>query len=142
MHQSTTASPGDSEAAKASRFRQAAILAGIAAALTTFVMVLGFYSVSSGIEAMGSVFLVSVFLPATVICEHLGFGHFSILGGSTIPDWAIITVGILWAYAVSLIAVIAVRILWSCFRRVGIVVRKKRIGHVRTEVKPTINDAR
>jgi hypothetical protein len=118
MHQSPTASSSDPKAAKASGFREAAIVAGIAALIAGFVLLLGFYAVNSGIEAIGGIFLISVFLPAIEICQHLGFGRFSIMGGSTIPDWVILTVGVLWVYLVSLIAVIAARFLWSCFRRV------------------------
>jgi hypothetical protein len=94
-----------------------AILAGLAALVAGLVLSLGFYSITASNESIASTLVILVFLPSVVICENLGLGHFSIFGPSTIPDWAILTVGILWTYLVSLVAVIAVRILWSCFRQ-------------------------
>jgi hypothetical protein len=94
-----------------------AILAGLAALVAGLVLSLGFYSISAPNESIASTLVILVLLPSVVICENLGLGHFSIFGPSTIPDWEILTVGILWIYLVSLVAVIAVRILWSCFRQ-------------------------
>jgi ABC-type Fe3+ transport system permease subunit len=94
-----------------------AILAGLAALVAGLVLSLGFYSITAPNESIASTLVILVFLPSVVICENLGLGHFSIFGSSTIPDWEILTVGILWTYLVSLVAVIAVRILWSCFRQ-------------------------
>ncbi len=105
------------KSAKVSGLQKTAILAGVAAFVAGFVLSLGFYSITVRNESIASAFLILVFLPSVVICENLGLGHFSILGSSTIPDWAILTVGILWIYLVSLVAVIAIRTLWSCFRQ-------------------------
>ena len=112
-----SAQNSSAKATKVSGLQKTAILAGVAALVAGFVLSLGFYSITVRNESIGSAFLILVFLPSVVICENLGLGHFSILGSSTIPDWAILTVGILWIYLVSLIAVIAVRILWNCFRQ-------------------------
>src|SRR6202045_1339540 len=105
------------QSAKLSRLQKSAILAGVAALVAGFVLFLGFYSITAPNESIASTLVILVFLPSVVICENLGLGHFSILGSSTIPDWAILTVGILWIYLVSSVAVIAIRTLWSCFRQ-------------------------
>jgi hypothetical protein len=126
MHQSaqngSVKSTGVSRLQNLSRRRlgeggKTAILAGVAALVAGFVLSLGFYSITAPNESIASTLVILVFLPSVVICENLGLGHFSIFGPSTIPDWALLTVGILWTYLVSLVAVIAVRILWSCFRQ-------------------------
>ncbi len=71
-----------------------AILAGVAALVAGFVLSLGFYSISAPNESIAGTLVILVFLPSVVICENLGLGHFSIFGPSTIPDWALPTVGI------------------------------------------------
>lgn len=115
MHQ--PAQNGSATSTRVSRLQKTAILAGVAALVAGLVLSLGFYSINAPNESIASTLVILVFLPSVVICENLGLGHFSIFGPSTIPDWAILTVGILWTYLVSLVAVIAVRILWSCFRQ-------------------------
>jgi hypothetical protein len=48
-------------------------------------------------------------IPAAVICEKLGFGQFSILGGSTVPDWLFFSVMMTVVYLYCLVWVVGVR---------------------------------
>jgi hypothetical protein len=107
-----------------SGLRKAAIFAGVAAFVASGILLLGFYSINSRADALSGIFFILFFIPTIVICENLGLGHFSILGPSTIPDWMICVVGILWVYAVSLLAVVALHILWSSFSAVGSLIRR------------------
>jgi hypothetical protein len=62
-------------------------------------------------EQVARVVFFSVMLPAAVICEKLGFGHFSIFGGSTIPDWLFFSVMIAVVYLSNLVSVLVGRFL-------------------------------
>ena len=62
-------------------------------------------------EQIATVVFVAVLLPAVVICENLGFGHFNIFSGSTIPDWLLFSVMIVFVYLYSLILVVIGRLL-------------------------------
>jgi magnesium-transporting ATPase (P-type) len=55
------------------------------------------------------VLFIGLVIPAAVICEKLGFGQFSILGGSTVPDWLLFSVMMVLVYLYSLVLVIAGR---------------------------------
>ena len=57
---------------------------------------------------VGVLFFVVV-IPAAVICEKLGFGQFSILGGSTVPDWVFFSVMMVVVYLYCLVVVGVVR---------------------------------
>jgi hypothetical protein len=61
-------------------------------------------------EEIANVVFVAVLLPAVVICENLGFGHFNIFSGSTIPDWLLFSVMIAFVYLYSLILVVIGRL--------------------------------
>ena len=65
-------------------------------------------------EPVFGLFFFAVVLPAAVICEKLGLGQFSILGGSTVPDWLFSGVMIVLVYLYSLVLVVLVRWVW-CF---------------------------
>jgi hypothetical protein len=60
-------------------------------------------------EPVVGVVFFAVVLPAAVICEKLGFGQFSILGGSTVPDWVLFSVMIALVYLYSLVLVVVGR---------------------------------
>ena len=60
-------------------------------------------------EFVVGVLFFAVVIPAAVICEKLGFGQFSILGGSTVPDWLFFSVMMLLVYLYCLVLVMAVR---------------------------------
>jgi hypothetical protein len=60
-------------------------------------------------EFVVGVLFFAVVMPAAVICEKLGFGEFSILGGSTVPDWLFFSVILLVVYLYCLVLVVAVR---------------------------------
>jgi hypothetical protein len=72
-------------------------------------------------EQIATVVFIAVLLPAALICEKLGFGHFNIFSGSTIPDWLLFSVMIALVYVYSLILVVigrlVVRLLARCARR-------------------------
>jgi hypothetical protein len=53
-------------------------------------------------EVIGGFLFLGVMLPAVVICEKLGFGQFSIMGGGTLPDWVLYSVMIALVYLYSL----------------------------------------
>jgi hypothetical protein len=55
------------------------------------------------------VLFIGLVIPAAVICEKLGFGQFSILGGSTVPDWLLFSVMMVLVYLYSLVLVMAGR---------------------------------
>jgi hypothetical protein len=59
----------------------------------------------------GPVFFVFILymFAATAICEALGFGKFNLLGGTTIPDWALMAVMGVLLYLSCLILVLIVR---------------------------------
>jgi hypothetical protein len=60
-------------------------------------------------EFVVGVLFFGVVIPAAVICEKLGFGEFSVLGGSTIQDWLFFSVMIVLVYLYSLVLVMAGR---------------------------------
>ena len=53
------------------------------------------------------VLFIAVVIPAAVICEKLGFGQFSILGSSTVPEWLFCSVmmGLVYLYFLVLVGV-------------------------------------
>ena len=71
---------------------------------TVLLGLLGFHLDDLPEQVVGVVF-VAVMLPAAVICERLGFGHFNIFGGNTIPDWLFFSVMIAVIYLYSLVFV-------------------------------------
>jgi hypothetical protein len=56
-------------------------------------------------EFLVGVLFIGLVIPAAVICEKLGFGEFSILGGSTVPDWLFFSVMMVLVYLYSLVLV-------------------------------------
>jgi hypothetical protein len=60
-------------------------------------------------EFVVGVLFIAVVIPAAVICEKLGFGQFSILGGSTVPDWLFFSVMMVLVYLYCLVLVMAGR---------------------------------
>jgi hypothetical protein len=60
-------------------------------------------------EFLVGVLFFAVVIPAAVICEKLGFGEFSILGASTVPDWLLYSVMMVLVYLYCLILVMAAR---------------------------------
>jgi hypothetical protein len=60
-------------------------------------------------EFLVGVVFFAVVIPAAVICEKLGFGQFSILGASTVPDWLFFSVMMVLVYLYSLVLVMAGR---------------------------------
>jgi hypothetical protein len=60
-------------------------------------------------EGVVGVLFFAVVIPAALICEKLGFGEFSIMGTSTIPDWLFYSVTILLVYLYSFVFVLAGR---------------------------------
>jgi hypothetical protein len=64
-------------------------------------------------QALGGALFLGVMLPAVVICEKLGLGQFSIMGGSTLPDWVLFSVMIGLIYLYWLVLVIAARVMVS-----------------------------
>ena|ERR1700756_4712250 len=58
-------------------------------------------------EFLVGVLFFAVVIPAAVICEKLGFGQFSIFGGSTVPDWLFFSVMLVLVYLYSLVLVVA-----------------------------------
>jgi hypothetical protein len=60
-------------------------------------------------EFVVGVLFFAVVIPAAVICEKLGFGQFSILGGSTVPDWLFYSVMMMVVYLYCLVVVGVVR---------------------------------
>ncbi|MBV8101109.1 MAG: hypothetical protein JOZ31_18350 [Verrucomicrobia bacterium] len=60
-------------------------------------------------EFVVGVLFFGVVIPAAVICEKLGFGQFSILGASTIPDWLFLVAMMALVYLYCLVLVMAGR---------------------------------
>jgi hypothetical protein len=69
-------------------------------------------------EFVVGVLFLAVVIPAAVICEKLGFGQFSILGGSTVPDWLFFSVMMVLVYLYSLVLVGLVRLALQARRTV------------------------
>ena len=63
------------------------------------------YDVPDIVEA---IFLTLVWLPAGIICEKLGFGAFSMVGASTIPNWIFFTAIVATSYLYGLLLVFLV----------------------------------
>ena len=66
-------------------------------------------------ELVVGVLFFAVVIPAAVICEKLGFGQFSILGGSTVPDWLFYSVMMVVVYLYCLVVVGVVRWLFRAY---------------------------
>jgi hypothetical protein len=60
-------------------------------------------------ELVVGVLFFLVVIPAAVICEKLGLGQFSILGGSTVPDWVFFSVMMVVVYLYCLVVAGVVR---------------------------------
>lgn len=86
-------------------FWVALVLAAIPTVLLTW---LGFHLGDLPEQIAGVVFF-AVILPTAAICETLGFGHFSIFGGNTIPDWLFFSVMIVMVYVSNLVSVLVGR---------------------------------
>jgi hypothetical protein len=70
-------------------------------------------------EVVGVLFF-AVVIPAALICEKLGFGQFSILGSSTIPDWLFFSVMIALVYFYSLVLMLSGRsVVWLVRRAIS-----------------------
>jgi hypothetical protein len=69
-------------------------------------------------EFLVGVLFFAVVIPAAVICEKLGFGQFSILGGSTVPDWLFFSVMMVLVYLYCLVLVGLVRLALQARRTV------------------------
>ena len=69
-------------------------------------------------EQVVAVVFVAVMLPAAVICERLGFGHFNIFSGNTIPDWLFISVMVAIVYLYSRVFVLVGRFVVRVVREV------------------------
>jgi hypothetical protein len=109
------AAPGSQgrEPRRKGRFWVSLVLAGISTAL---LCVLGSLLINDLPEQIAGFLLIAVIFPAAMICEKLGFGHFSILGSSTIPDWLFFCVMIVLVYLYSLIVVVIGRLLVRVLR--------------------------
>ena len=86
------------------------LLAG-AAILTILASAFGSLFLNHLPEQIGFFLVIVVILPAAVICEKLGFGHFNILGSSTVPDWLFFSVMIALVFVYSLVLVIIGRLM-------------------------------
>jgi hypothetical protein len=60
-------------------------------------------------EFIVGVLFFAVVIPAAMICEKLGFGEFSIMGASTVPDWLFFSVMMVLVYLYCLVLVMAGR---------------------------------
>jgi hypothetical protein len=95
------------ETRRKGRFWVSLVLAAIP---TVLAIGFGILRINDLPEAIATVVFVAVLLPAVVICEKLGFGHFNIFSGSTIPDWLLFSVMIAFVYLYSLILVVIGRL--------------------------------
>jgi hypothetical protein len=80
------------------------------AAVPTVLFSLLWFHIDDLPEQVAGVVFFSVMLPAALICEKLGFGHFNIFGGNTIPDWLFFSVMIAVVYLYSLVFVLVGRL--------------------------------
>jgi hypothetical protein len=95
------------ETRRKGRFWVSLVLAAIP---TVLAIGFGILRINDLPEAIATVVFVAGLLPAVVICEKLGFGHFNIFSGSTIPDWLLFSVMIAFVYLYSLILVVIGRL--------------------------------
>ena len=68
-------------------------------------------------DIVGAILLTVVWLPAGIVCEKLGFGDFSVIGSSTIPNWIFWTAMAAISYLYSLILVFLARFLIRLTKR-------------------------
>jgi len=92
------------------RQRGAFLGALVWAVVPTVLLSLLWFRIDDLPERVVGVVFVAVMLPAAVICERLGFGHFNIFGGNTIPDWLFFSVMIAVVYLYSLVFVLVGRL--------------------------------
>ena len=92
------------------RRRGAFWVALVLAVVPTVLFSLLWFHIDDLPEQVAGVVFFSVMLPAAVICEKLGFGHFSIFGGNTIPDWLFFSVMIAVVYFSNLVSVLVWRL--------------------------------
>jgi hypothetical protein len=95
------------ETRRKGRFWLSLVLAAIP---TVLAIGFGILRINDLPETIATFVFVTVLLPAVVICEKLGFGHFNIFSGSTIPDWLLLSVMIALVYLYSLILVVIGRL--------------------------------
>jgi hypothetical protein len=92
------------------RRRRAFWVALVWAVVPTVLLSLLWFHMNDLPEQVVGVVFVAVMLPAAVICEKLGFGHFNIFSGNTIPDWLFFSVMIAVVYFYSFVFVLLVRL--------------------------------
>ena len=92
------------------RRRGAFRMALVWAVVPTVLLSLLWFHINDLPEKVVGVVFVAVMLPAALICEKLGFGHFNIFGGNTIPDWLFFSVMIAVVYLYSLVFVLVGRL--------------------------------
>jgi hypothetical protein len=92
------------------RRRRAFWVALVWAVVPTVLLSLLWFHINDLPEQVVGVVFVAVMLPAAVICEKLGFGHFNIFSGNTIPDWLFFSVMIAVVYFYSFVFVLVVRL--------------------------------
>ena len=109
----TASAAQGSEPRRKGRFWVSLVLAAIS---TTLLCVVGSLLINDLPEQIAGLLLVTVIFPAAMICEKLGFGHFNILGNSTIPDWLFFFVMIGLVYLYSLTVVVIGRLVWRALR--------------------------
>ena len=90
----------------------------LAAIATALLCGFGSFFINDLPEQIAGLLLIAVILPAAMICERLGLGHFNLLGNSTIPDWLFFCVMIGLVYLYSLILVVIGRLVWRACARV------------------------
>jgi hypothetical protein len=91
------------------RRRRAFWVASVWAVVPTALLSLLWFRIDDLPEQVVGVVFVAVMLPAAVICEKLGFGHFNIFSGNTIPGWLFFSVMIAVVYLYSLVFVLVGR---------------------------------
>jgi hypothetical protein len=93
-----------SENRRTRRFWVPLVWAGVPALLVT-AFTCFFWKYYEPPEFVVGILFFAVVIPAAVICEKLGFGQFSVLGASTVPDWLFFSVMMVLVYVYSLVLV-------------------------------------
>jgi hypothetical protein len=100
------ATPGENRRTR--RFWVPLVWAGVPALLVT-AFTCFFWKYYEPPEFVVGVLFFAVVIPAAVICEKLGFGQFSVLGASTVPDWLFFSVMMVLVYLYCLVLVMVGR---------------------------------
>jgi hypothetical protein len=100
------------------RRRRAFWVALVWAVVPTVLLSLLWFHINDLPEKVVGVVFVAVMLPAAVICDRLGFGHFNIFSGNTIPDWLFFSVIIAVVYFYSFVFVLVGRFVVRLVARV------------------------